>query len=197
MAVEVNHEARRKLVVARSIDLFAKMGYSKVSFLTISEATGIARTALYRYFKTKREIFDEAIHGITSEIKDSLGRISRKRLPVARRLEEACDIVIDTLYGRRDFFSAIYEFVFSMVRVGEDMTQRIEQFTGGFKVALSRLVAEGVASGELRRNVDPADAAEALYALMESVALRLLLGVEKDSRRAKERFCAVIAALSA
>ena len=70
-------------------------------------------------------------------------------------------------------------------------------YTGGFKVALSRLVAEGVASGELRRNVDPADAAEALYALMESVALRLLLGVEKDSRRAKERFCAVIAALSA
>ena len=197
MAVEVNHEARRKLVVARSIDLFSKMGYAKVSFLTISEATGIARTALYRYFKTKREIFDEAIHGITSEIKRDLERLSRKRQPVSRRLEEACGLVIDTLYGRKDFFSAIYEFVFTMVRAGEDMTKRIDLFTVGFKVALSRLVAEGVASGELRRNVDPGDAAEALFALMESVALRLLLGVEKDSRRAKERFCAVIAALSA
>ena len=37
---------------------------------------------------------------------------------------------------------------------------------------------EGIASGELRRNVDPDDAADALYALMESVALRVLLGVE-------------------
>ena len=37
--------------------LFARLGYAKVSFLTISEATGVARTALYRYFTTKREIF--------------------------------------------------------------------------------------------------------------------------------------------
>ena len=65
MAKEINHTERRRMVIVKAMRLFAQMGYSKVSFLTLSEATGIARTALYRYFKSKRELFDEAIHEIT------------------------------------------------------------------------------------------------------------------------------------
>ena len=80
MAAGVNHSERRRFVVSRALSLFAKMGYSKVSFLTISEATGIARTALYRYFKTKREIFDEAIHEVTSALADELKSVSQKNL---------------------------------------------------------------------------------------------------------------------
>ena len=193
----VNHKERHQLIVEKALELFARMGYAKVSFLDISESTGIARTALYRYFKTKREIFDEAIHGITSRIRRELENVCEKPLPVARRLEQACAVVIDVLHIRKPFFLAIFDFVFSMVRTGEDMSARIEQFTGGFRVVLRTLIAEGVSSGELRRNVDPDDAAEALYALMESVALRVLLGVETDARAAKRRFGAMIAALLA
>ena len=196
MATGVNHSERRRLVVTKAMGLFARMGYAKVSFLDISEATGVARTALYRYFKTKRDIFDEAIHEITSGIRMELERIRhRKDLTVSRKIGQACDLVIDELYGKREFFSAIYEFVFSMVRAGEDMTSRIESFTVGFKVVLRQLVADGVSNGELRRGVDPEDAAEALFALMESVAFRLLLGVDRDARGAKERFSTMIAAL--
>lgn len=196
MAV-VDHSERRKIIVASAMRLFAGMGFAKVSFLDISKSTGIARTALYRYFKTKREIFDAAIHSITSGLKAELGRIAVEQQPVAARLERSCSIVIDTMYGKKDFFSAIYEFVFAMVRSGHDMAKRIDEFTGGFKVALNRLVKEGVADGELRGNVDPEAATETLYALMESVALRVMLGVEKDPTRAKQRFAAVISGLLA
>ncbi len=189
----VNHSERRRLIVAKAMQLFARMGYSKVSFLDVSEATGIARTALYRYFRTKRDIFDEAIHGTTSVLKKELEEVSARRIPVARRLELACGIVSDALYGKKEFFAAIYEFVFSMVRAGEDMAERIERFTSGFKVVLRKLAAEGVANGELRASVNPDDAAEALYALMESVALRVMLGVESDPGRTRRRFAAVIA----
>ena len=193
----VDHKMRRELVVAKAVQLFAQMGYAKVSFLDISNATGIARTALYRYFRTKREIFDEAIHGTTSALKRELEAICVKRLPVARRLKMACAMVAEVFHDKKEFFFAIYEFVFSMARTGVDMSERIDAFTGGFRVVLRQLVAEGVASGELRGNVDPDDAAEALYALMESVALRVLLGVEKDARCARRRFESMISALVA
>ena len=55
----VNHKERHRLIVEKALELFARMGYAKVSFLDISEATGIARTALYRYFKTKPELVIE------------------------------------------------------------------------------------------------------------------------------------------
>ena len=49
--------------------------------------------------------------------------------------------------------------------------------------------------GELR-DIDAADAAEALYALMESVALRVMLGTERDSARAKRRVRTMLRALA-
>ena len=183
------------MVVAKALGLFAKMGYAKVSFLTISEATGIARTALYRYFKTKREIFDEAIHSVTSGLADELRAISGKNLQVTRRIEQACLVVMEAIHCNKEFFYAICDFVFSMVRTGEDMTSRIEMFTGGFRIVLQRLVAEGVQNGELKKNIDPESAAEALFALMESFAFRVLLGAEKDVRAARRRFKSTIQAL--
>lgn len=173
------------------------MGYSKVSFLTISEATGIARTALYRYFRTKREIFDEAILEVTSALADELRAVSRKKLSVSRRMEQSCFIVMEAIHLKKEFFQAIFDFVFSMVRTGEDMRPRIEEFTGGFRVVLRNLVEEGISIGELKENVDPDATAEALFSLMESFALRVLLGVENDVHAARIRFKAMISALSA
>jgi len=193
----VNHNERRRFVVSRALSLFAKMGYSKVSFLTISEATGIARTALYRYFKTKREIFDEAIFEVTSALADELRAVSGKKLSVSRRMEQSCFIVMEAIHLKKEFFQAIFDFVFSMVRTGEDMRPRIEEFTGGFRVVLRKLVEEGVSIGELKENVDPDATAEALFSLMESFALRVLLGVENDVHAARIRFKAMISALSA
>ena len=195
MATEVNHDERRQMVVAKALALFAKMGYAKVSFITISEATGVARTALYRYFKTKREIFDEAIHSVTSVLVDELKAISVKELPVSRRIEQSCLVVMEAIHINKEFFYAICDFVFSMVRTGEDMTSRIEMFTGGFRVVLQRLVAEGVQNGELKSSIDPESAAEAIFALMESFAFRVLLGTEMDVRAARRRFKSTIQAL--
>ena len=197
MAMGVNHDKRRQMVVAKALGLFAKMGYAKVSFLTISEATGIARTALYRYFKTKREIFDAAIHSITSALADELRAISTKEISIPRRLEQTCIAVMEAIHGNKDFFYAICDFVFSMVRTGEDMTSRIDMFTGEFRVVLRKLIAEGVKGGELRKNVDPDDAAEAFFALMESFAFRVLLGTEKEISAARRRFKSTISALEA
>ena len=195
MATEVNHDERRQMVVVKALGLFAKMGYAKVSFLTISEATGIARTALYRYFKTKREIFDAAIHSVTSVLVDVLNSICVKGLPVPRRIEQSCLVVMEAIPSTKEFVYAICDFVFSMVRTGENMTSRIEMFTGGFRVILQRLVAEGVQNGELKSNIDPESAAETFFALMESFAFRVLLGTEVDIRAARRRFKSTIQAL--
>ena len=121
MAKAIDHNVRKRLVVTKAMKIFAQMGYSKVSFLTISEATGIARTALYRYFKTKRELFDEAISELTGSIMIELRDVMTREIPVPRRMELVCDLVVDEFFSKRDFFLAIFDFVFSMVRVGEDI----------------------------------------------------------------------------
>ena len=196
MAKRIDHAARRQFIVERSMGLFAQLGYAKVSFLTISEATGVARTALYRYFKTKREIFDEAIHGCTHAIKVSSAAIAVQPLPVPERLNRVADRVIDTLFERKQFLLAIYAFVIDMVRRGEDMRSRIARFTGGLRELFLRLLEEGTRRGELSANVDPRLTSDVLFALLESVVLRILLGVERDAEKSKLRFSALVRSIA-
>ena len=192
MAKEINHNERRRMVVVKAMRLFAQMGYSKVSFLTLSEATGIARTALYRYFKSKRELFDEAIHEITGGLMVELSDIIDRKEPVAVRLELACSQVIDEIYRKREFFLAIFDFVFSMVRAGENMTGRIALFTDGLKHVYRKLFAEGVRTGEISGNLNPQEMADVFFSLMESNSFRMLLVTETTPEAAKARYRCLI-----
>lgn len=196
MAKRIDHAARRQFIVERSMGLFARLGYAKVSFLTISEATGVARTALYRYFNTKREIFDEAIHGCTHEIKLESARIAVQPLPVPERLIRVADMVIDTLFEKKQFLLAIYAFVIDMVRRGEDMRTRIAQFTSGLRELFLRLLEEGAKRGEVSVSSDPRLTSDVLFALLESVVLRILLGVERDAEKSKLRFSAMVRSIA-
>ena len=192
MAKEINHNERRRMVVVKAMRLFAQMGYSKVSFLTLSEATGIARTALYRYFKSKRELFDEAIHEITGGLMVELSDIIDRKEPVAVRLELVCTQVIDEIYRKREFFLAIFDFVFSMVRAGENMTDRIALFTDGLKHVYRKLLAEGVRTGEIVETLNPHEMADVFFSVMESNSFRMLLATETSPEAAKARFKCLI-----
>lgn len=196
MAKEINHSERRRMVVVKAMHLFAQMGYSKVSFLTLSEATGIARTALYRYFKSKRELFDEAIHEITGGLMVELSDIIERKESVSARLEQVCCQVVEEVYCKREFFLAIFDFVFSMVRAGEDMTGRIALFTDGLKHVYRKLIAEGVRTGEIKPDVNPQEMADVLFSVMESISFRMLLKTEKTPEAAKNRFRCLINTIS-
>lgn len=190
-------EKRRSLVASRSLRLFARLGFDKVSLQDISKATGVPRTALYRYYRSKREIFDAAISDVLGELRANINKTIEKPVPVPERLLEVCDIVVDGMFAHRDFLLAIFNFAFAMVKTGEDMSGRVHGFTGGLVRAFGRLMKEGVADGSLRPTVDPALCAEMFFSLMESEAFNILLEMEKDSSPAKRRFRAAAAALAA
>ena len=189
-------EARRRLVASRTLRLFARLGFDKVSFQDISKATGVPRTALYRYYRTKREIFDAAISETLAELKTRVDATLAEPGPAAARLRKVCDIVVDRLFEARDFLAAIFNFVLAMVMAGEDMSERVEGFTGGLKRAFKKLLEAGRRDGSLRESLDPEINAEILFALMESVAFNILLCLEKDSRAAKRRFKEAVTSIS-
>ena len=93
--------------------------------------------------------------------------------------------------------SAIFDFVLSMVRSGEDMSARITRFTGGIKAVFVKLVTEGVMKGEFLPEVNPERTAEGLYALLESCVLRIVLGTETSSANVKVRVSDMIRSISA
>ena len=59
-------DTKEKILLA-SLELFSKDGYEAVSVSMIADALGITKGALYRHYKSKRDIFDHIIAHMETE----------------------------------------------------------------------------------------------------------------------------------
>ena len=197
MSARIDHESRRLEIAYKAMKLFSQVGYDNVTLIMIASSAGVARTVLYRYFRSKREVLDAAILATTRQIMQECSREIAKRGKAADRLSMVCFHVADVLFDKKEFMSAIFDFVLSMVRSGEDMGARITRFTGGIKSVFAKLVTEGVMKGEFLPEVNPERPAEGLYAILESCVLRIVLGTESNSANVKVRVSDMIRSISA
>ena len=197
MSARIDHESRRLEIAFKAMKLFSQVGSDNVTLIMIASSAGVARTVLYRYFRSKREVLDAAILATTRQImRDSKKEIAKKG-SVADRLCMVCYHVADVLFEKKEFLAAIFDFVLSMVRAGEDMGVRIHRFTGGIKAVFVQLITEGTVKGEFNSDVDPERAAEGFYSLLESCVLRIVLGTETNSASIKVRITDMVRTISA
>jgi AcrR family transcriptional regulator len=173
MSIVVDHERRRRLILSRSITLFGESGYDGVSYRRIAERCGLARTTIYKYFKTKREIFDASILQVTQEMGESYARImARQDVDAAERLRELMIVVLDSTLKQRILLHVILDYLLSRRRAGEDVSRRLRRHTVGIKRMLNRVVLQGIQSGEFP-GAEPGTSMHLLYAILEAAVLRL------------------------
>jgi len=174
MGIVVNHEARRRDILQKSLRLFAEQGYHAVTFQKIADRCGIARTTLYTYFGHKRDIFDYTISLSTVELAEKYVEISSAPLPASKKITNLLEHVLRVIFRHRVLLTVILDYVLSVQRTGRSMRKPIERHTIGLKSVLRRLLKEGMAAGEIVRQ--PVGAATALlYGIMESAILRITI----------------------
>ena len=179
MRAVIDHRARRQEIIAKSIRLFARLGYKDVSFRELSAACGVARTVLYRYFRDKHQIFSAAISLALGRIVQKHAEIMHSSLPASVRLRQICTVVTATLFDNRDFLVVIIDFVMEMKRSNHDMSGRIRHFTIGLKRIMHTLIILGIHRGEFRADTNADVVTDLLYSQFESAVLRL--GVSGDA----------------
>lgn len=61
-------ELRREQILAEATRLFAKNGYHATNIADIATALKLGHGTFYRYFRNKRDIFEQALHDVTIRI---------------------------------------------------------------------------------------------------------------------------------
>lgn len=169
----IDHDKRRRRIVAESLRLFATLGYSKVNFGMIAQASGLSRTILYTYFKDKRAIFNEAIDLVTGKIRSTCDMCAAMTANAEEKLRRVCLTVFSVLFDNRDYVCVIADFLTNLRRKGAIPVDKVRAHTEGLLRAFQRIVTEGVSNGDFRANVDPRRAADILYSQYEALALRI------------------------
>lgn len=76
----VDRTEHRELILARSYELFAREGYSAVTLRRLAKELGISTGAIYHYFSSKEEIFEETVAYIArQELMLAVAEVTSKR----------------------------------------------------------------------------------------------------------------------
>lgn len=174
MSITVDHQARKAEILQKALELFARQGYPGVTFQQLADCCGLARTALYKYFQNKRDVFDSAIALMVQKLGREFRQDSEKNkcLGAGEKLILVMDKVLQYIFANPLLLQAITEYLIDQRRMGEDVSVKVRRHTVVMRWTLIQLLREGVASGEFRP-LDCRLTADLLYALLEAAALRV------------------------
>lgn len=159
---EGNAEETREEIRRHAVRLFNQRGYAAVSIEDILEATGLTRGTLYYHFTGKSDIFVASMLALARAIQQETERVvSRQDWTVAQRIERltslkreaeeqarARDIAPPDEYGEFDFSEKM--MAEAMRHLSPHQQALIASAMEGTHDLTRRLLAEGIACGELR-----------------------------------------------
>ena len=177
MAAHVEHEKRKKAILRRAVSVFASEGYAGTTFQKIADACKISRTILYLSYPNKQAIFRGAIRTVIDGIARDLEQVAVSSQSVPERIEAAMNRILDDLSANIDLMRAIHDYLVYIARKtgrGEPGFRFRAQTAMGRR-GLRRLVADGIAAGQIHPDCDPTAIEGLLFAILETAGLRLAL----------------------
>jgi AcrR family transcriptional regulator len=187
-------ERTRERIVASAAPVFNRLGYAGASMTDLMNAAGLEKGGIYRHFPSKEAIavaaFDHAaqLHGdrIRAYVAAAPASAVARMVAVA---EAMATIVIDPVVaGGCPLLNTAVESDDAEGPLYPELRKRTRRAMDRLLGLIQRIVADGIAAGELSRATDAAAEASGLVATMEgALLLSKLYGDPVHVQRAVER----------
>jgi len=173
MSIVVNHDKRQKMILKKSMKLFAEYGYADVTYQKIADKCGIARTTLYKYFQNKREVFDATIREVTVVLEHRYFEImNTEGLSSEERLRQMMYSIIDGVFDQKVILSVILDYLLSLKRSGNEVSRKVRRHTIKVRLLFREILIGGVERDEFKKlNIRVVN--DALYSICEAVIFKV------------------------
>lgn len=180
------YEARREEILSAAEGLFSKNGFFKTSMAEIAEAAQFAIGTLYKFFKSKEDIYISLVESKVEEMLQQLEDAVRNTRPAEDKIREVIRVKLAFADQNRDFFR-IYVSEWSGFEwtVKSAFGDRVWKWYLAQIDLVANLIKEGIKRGEFR-NVNPKDTSLALHGMLNStIYVWILQASPKESLVAK------------
>jgi len=167
---EQDEHARTRLLNA-AVRVFDRKGYAGASVREIAEMAGVTKPALYYHFGSKEGLLLAILRQAEQQFADALARGVARPGSARDRIVGLCEDIYG-LFGQNVPVARVAHAVFLGPPEGAPPFD-VSVFERQFRRALEEIVADGVASGELR-DVPPTDVAFAVMGILEGCNERQL-----------------------
>ena len=162
---ERRYRQRKREIIDAAAKVFAQKGYHGASTKDIARVLGIQQGSLYHYITSKEEALEEVcwegVEGFISGAKEI--QASGSSAPDKIRAAVANHLL--PMKDRQD-----YIIVFNNERqhLPDQMRRRVGKLSRRYEAVIGRIFSEGIASGELRDDIDAELGARSLLGLCNS-----------------------------
>lgn len=155
-----NTRVRRKQIIDASRKLIIRRGSEHIRIKEIAESVGLTEGAIYRHFKSKRDILSLLVDEIEEDLVGDIAVVANHNCPVIDVLEEVFKSHLSAIEQRR---GVSFLVIAEIISLGDKkLNQKISTVITNYTDNLKDLLARGVASGELSQELD-LDAAAGLF----------------------------------
>jgi TetR/AcrR family transcriptional regulator, transcriptional repressor for nem operon len=190
-------EMTRQRIIAQAAPIFNQRGFAGCSMQDLMEATGLEKGGLYRHFSSKEELAAEAFRYAVERVnKLRSGKIDQTHGALAQLrsiVQRFVDTRSDVAGGCAIFNTAIEEDDGNPVLRGLAL-----EALRDWKARLTKIVEQGIRTGEIRKGTVPRRVANVLISTLEgALAVSRLEGTKtalEDAQAALESFLDELAA---
>lgn len=172
-------EDNRLFILEAAEKVFSQRGYSLTTVDEIAAEAQFSKATLYRYFKSKRDIFFDVILNSFVEVIQDLEELKNKELNAGDKLKELIHLLLQVFSKKKNISRIFYTEKDAMkkilgidpqeplshssvhARIPKSFTDRGKEFSQ----AITSTIQEGIDSGEFR-DLDAEEASEVLGALL-------------------------------
>jgi len=154
----------RQRIVDESTRLFAEQGYAGTSVREIVEAAGVTKPTLYYWFGNKEGLFTALVDVHMGRWLEELEKIVEGTGSASERLAAYLKASLQEAIDKPDVIAFLAQ-AFQQAGQGASCVD-CTRFLAAEAQLLGRLAAEGIAAGELREGLDPAQVALAAMGLV-------------------------------
>ena len=167
----VDYELKKKEIIEKAKEVFAKRGYYNTNIADISEKCGMGRTTIYQYFKNKDEIFYCTIGDFLEELKVKVEAIvSDQSLTFIEKLKKLVFELVNE-YEYNNIFVLLMEMWIILKRENNKLLEMLKSYIQELKIQIKNLISQGIAANEIKP-IDSESMADTIYSFIESFTLQ-------------------------
>jgi AcrR family transcriptional regulator len=157
--------AARERIVEAARQQVAEGGYASASVQAVARRAGVATGSVYRHFPSKADLFSEVFRRASQRELDVVRALTEDE---SRRVAERVAAAVEA-FARRALAAPVMAYALIAEPVDPAVETERLAFRRGYRDAFARALAEGIASGELRRHDTEVVAASLVGALGEAL----------------------------
>ena len=160
-------KARQRQIIDAARKVIIKYGSEHVTVKRIAKEVGISETAIYRHFKSKRDILSLLVDGIEESLVGDITGASREGHTPLEILDSVLRSHLSAIEQRRGIS---FQIIAEIISFGDKkLNKQVSNATDNYISCLKGLLAEGVKFGEVRDDIDLEAAATVLFGIIQGM----------------------------